>query len=796
MLHKSPGFTTVAVLTLALGIGANTAVFSLVNAVLMRPLAYPNSDRLVWLSNYDEGWGDGMVQPAAYALWKSAATCFESMIPYGTRDAALMSAGESTQEMVASIGDGFWEGAGARSSLGRLFTPGESNTIVLSHQLFRRRFGGDPNVIGRSVALNGHAFTIAGVLPESFQFLFPQEPTSDERSEIDAYIPLPNATMKVWSVTEQQFESLESIVGPTPWAVYVVGKLKPGATFAQARAEMEAIFEGVRREHYPSWQQDTKLHIAPLKDRVTGNARVALLSILGAVCFVLLIACANIANLLLARASTRQQEFAIRVAMGAGAARLIRQLVVESVLMTFLGGAFGLALARAALTIVIRLGTESIPRIGDARLNWQVLLLTFAISLATGLLFGLVPALAIPGRNLQDALKKDAGWLPAGARHLRIRELLSTAELALAIVLLTGAGLMVKSFWEMTVYPPGFVPEKILTMGVSLYGQKYATLLQKDAYIRELLRRIEAVPDVAAAGIHQGTLTTAIKIEGAPPSPPGKEPYAAIQGVSAGYLRAMGVRLIRGSWPAEDSFDTFIVNSSFAREMFGNEDPIGKHISGAIMRGTIVGVVPDLKISRLDAQPSPEVYVPYQLPPGGQSLTVVVRTQNDPKPVTSLIRAVASQVDASQPIYEFQTLEHSLQDSIAPRRFNLFLLGAFAAMAVALAMVGVYGVMAYFVSQRTREIGIRLALGAQRGDMMNMVIKKGLRMALIGVGAGVVVATGLTRLIAALLFGVTPHDPLTFAVVTFALILAALAACWIPARRAMRVDPMIALRHE
>ncbi len=796
MLRKSPSFTAVIVLTLALGIGANTAVFSVVNAVLLRPLAYPDSDRLIWLSDFDEGWGDSMVQPAAYVLWKSAATSFEKMVAYGSEEAALTSAGESSEEMLASIGNDFWTVSGARPAQGRLFAAGEADAIVLSHALFARRFGSDSNAIGKTIELNGHIFTITGVLPENFQFVFPQEPTSDERREIDAYIPLPDATMKFWSVKETEYQSLQRSVGPTPWGVYVVGKLKAGVSAAQARAEMETIFARVRRDHYPPWNSEMKLHFAPLKQRVAGGARAALLAILGAVCFVLLIACVNIANLVLARASTRQREFAIRASAGASKARLMRQLIAESLLLALLGGTAGLALARGALITTIHLGADSIPRIAEARLNSQVLIVTFALSLVTGLLFGLAPAFSLPRSSLQDALKGGSCGSPANSGQLRVRGVLATAELALAIVLLTGAGLLVKSFWRMTRYPSGFDPEKILTMKISLYGPKYATFLQQDAFVRELLQRVQALPGVVAAGIHQGTLTTAIKVEGAAASLPAAESYAGIQGVSAGYLRAMGVRLIRGSWPADDSYDTFVANESFVRRLLAADEPIGKHISGAVIRGTIVGVVPDLKTSQLDAEPSPEVYAPYALLPGAPSITVLVRTRDDPRPVTSMIRDVASQVDASQPIYAYQTLDRALMDSIAPRRFNLFLLGAFAIMAVALAMIGVYGVMAYFVSQRTREIGIRIALGAGRADLLNMVMSKGLRMALIGVVAGLVAAFGLTRAMATLLFGVAPRDPSTFAAVAAALIFVALAACWIPARRAMRVDPMVALRYE
>ena len=651
----------------------NTAVFGVVNAVLLHPLAYPHAERLIWLSDHSD-WGDNMVSPAAYVLWRDAASSFESMVAYGNQDLALMTAGESTQERIASITDNFWEVTGARPALGRLFTPAEQNTIVLSHALFERRFESDAGVIGKTVTLNDHPFTITGVLPQNFPFLFPQQ-FSDERREIDAYIPLPNPALKIWSVTVPQYEAVTQSVGPTPWAVYVVGKLKPNVPFAGARAEMEGIYSRVEQEHYPSWARDERLHIAPLKEKLVGNTRLALMVIFGAVGFVLLITSTNIANLLLAKTSTRQREIAIRAALGAGHGRLIRQFAAESALLALLGGAAGLAVARWTLTIMVRLGAEIVPRVAQATLDGRALGFTLAVSLVTGLLFGLSPALSFLRADLHDALKDDAGKFSVGTRRLRLRGLLMAGELALAIVLLTGAGLMLKSFWRMNTFPAGFEPEKILDMRVSLYGQRYATWPQQDAYIRELLGRIESVPGVQAAGVHRGILNTAVKVEGAPALPPGKEHYAAVQGVSPGYIRAMGVPLLRGEWPRHDSFDTFLVNESFVRKTLGSDDAIGKHLTSSVMNGTIAGVVADFKTWQVDAEPSPEVYIPYQLPPSGRSVRVVVRTSGDPRPIAPIIRKLAAETDLTHPVSEFQTLEHALSDSIAPRRFNLFLRG-------------------------------------------------------------------------------------------------------------------------
>jgi predicted permease len=799
-LRRNPAFSAVVILTLALGIGMNTAVFSVVNAVLLRPLAYPSADRLIWLADYDyeTGWGDTYVKPGAYLLWRSEAHSFESMIAYGNQDLALMVGGRSTEERIASITGGFWRLTGAKPVLGRLFRVGEPNTMVLSHALFERRFGNDPHVIGRTVTLNGHQFTIIGVLDPHFQFLFPQQSfsASEEHKDMGAYIPFPEAGLGSWQV-DAQWRALLQSAGPAPYDVCVVGKLRPDVSLRQARAEMQTIYARVAHDHYDPWMRESvRLHMEPLKEKLVGKTRSALMVLFGAVTFVLLIASANVANLLTARASTRRKEIATRAAMGAGRARLVRQCLAESAVLALCGGGAGLLLTRWALAAIVRLGSQVVPRVASARIDGWVLLFTLGVSLLTGILFGLGPALVIARGNLHDALKDEGGGAPLRGGRVRARGGLVAAELALAIVLLTGAGLMLKSFWQMDSYPPGFEPDKILVMQVALYGPQYSAWLQKDAYIRELLRRIKSVHGVKDAGVQRSSLYTSIKVEGASSTQPGKPTFAALRAVSSGYLHAMGVPLLAGNWPREDSFDTFVVNEAFVHEALPGRNPIGRHLSGALMDGTIVGVVADFKALQLDAEPSPEVYIPYQLPATGNSVRVVVRTSRDPRPIEPVIRKLAAGVDPTQPVYGFGTLEESLADSIAPRRFNLFLLGVFAATALVMALIGIYGVMAYSVTRRTREIAIRMALGARRKEVIAATFREGMTIALGGIGAGLVAASGLTRLMVSLLYDVKPNDPWTYATVALALGATALLACLGPAYRASCIDPIVALRHQ
>jgi putative ABC transport system permease protein len=780
MLRHNPGFTLVVILTLALGIGMNTAVFSVVNAVLLRPVPYPDAERVVaWSDGIDPSKAEHFkpgITGADYVEWRSHAQSFEAMAGYEYHDATLAASDDAGQVRVASIAGDFWAITGARPALGRLFKPEDPpGALVLSHQLFERRFGSDRDIVGRAVTLDGQAVTITGVLPADFEFL-QQNPV-----EIQAYVPAPPQVR----------------TGGQRMHLSVFAKLKPGVPIDRALAELRVIEAGVLRAYPDRWFPGVvRMGLWPLKERLVANVRRPLLILQVAGVFVLLIACANIANLLLARAAARRREIAIRAAIGAGAVRVMRQFLAEGVVLALLGGAAGLALARSAIAVMARFGSQAVPRLAETAIDGRVLGFTLIVSLATGILFGFGPAIALWRARLQDALKDGAGTSSMGSGGLRVRRLLVAVELALAIVLLTGAGLMVKSFWRMYANPPGFSPENTLVMRVSLSGPQYADKPRQLAYVQELVRRIESVPGVRAAGIAK---TDMLLIQSADSAVPPIVDQFQESLVSSGYFGAIGMRLVKGRWIADtDPPDATIINETMARRVFGGRDPIGQRIDKLGRPVAVVGVVANLKYSKLDAEPGPEIYKLYSQTTGwGRAgFTVAVRMPGDPLGIAPAARKLISGIDPAQPVYNIQTLQQTLADSIAPRRFNLFLLGTFAAAALLMALVGIYGVIAYSVTQRTREIGIRMALGAQRGAVVRMVVGQGMGIALSGIVVGLAAAVGLTRLMASLLYDVKPNDPQTFATVAVALAATALLASWGPALKAALVDPLIALRHE
>jgi predicted permease len=788
-LRKQPAFAAVAILTLALAIGLNTAVFSVVNAVLLRPLPYANAERLVWLSTYDERFKFDAVSGADFFDWRQQARSFEGMASYTFASMSLGEGGQSDQIGFSSVGDGFFAITGARPALGRLFSTADRNAILLTNRLFQRRFGGDSGVVGRTVTVNGNPYTVCGVLPDDYRFALPLEfPGLDIRT-IEAYI-------------RETMTPASQVRGGPLAIVNVVAKLKPGVRIPAARAELETIAANIRRAAPNNFSNDSQLRVLSMRDKLVGGSRRGLLVLTAAVGFVLLIACGNMANLLLARAGTRQREIAIRAAIGAGRARMVAQLLVEGAVLALAGGFAGLLVLRASFATIVKLGSHAVPRLVDATIDMRVLIFALLLSLLSGVIFGLGPALSLSRASLALALKDGARTFSAGVAGLRTRRFLMALQLALSVVLLTGAGLMIRSFWLMNARSSGFQPDRILTMKVALSGPAYGPKAAQIAYFARALEGLRGVPGVRAAGITNALLGGFIQAEGVQ-FPPSQQPRTTFHTVSSAYFPAMGMRLVRGRWVTDDeAAPAIMINESLARAVYGDRDPLGRRISipggapGAVVTAAIVGIVGDLKYAKLDEEPAPETYVPYRYAPFLRGMNVVALVDGHVEALAGPVRQAVADADRTQPVYDVQTIEQALADSVAPRRFNLLLLAVFAAVALALAVIGVYGVMSYAVAQRSREIGVRMALGAQRSEVMRMVVGQGVAIALGGIVVGIAAAAGLTRLMASLLYGVRPTDPATFAAVCGILLGAAVLACAVPALRAARVDPVIALRYE
>jgi putative ABC transport system permease protein len=786
-LVRSPLVATVAVLTLAIGIGLNTAVFSLVNALLLRPLPYPDSERLVWIAPHDERFGqDTFASRGDYLVWKQQTHVFERMAAYGTQDLNLIVGGEASQERVASIGGDFWEITGARPILGRLPADDDEQGLILSYGLFQRRFGGLPTVIGQALEISGVPFTIAGVLPETFRVVFPQQTApGDELRDIDAFISLPRGQQLPGT-------TINSPNRPAPPWIRVVARLASAISASRAQLEMQTLHARLQRDYPRPPALLRSIRVVPLQDKLTEGARFSLLVLQGAVGFVLLIAVANVANLLLAQASLRTRETAIRAALGAGRGRLIQQFLVESVVLALIAGTTGVVVAYTAVPLLVSLAPFSVTGIADIAVDGPVLAFTLVISILTAVLFAWAPVFETSRVSLLSTLGGTTPTATAGS--VRTQGLLISFEVALAVLLLTAAGLMVKSLWRLQLYPDGFTPQGTYTMRVPLSGPRYEDLGQKHAYVNDLLQRLQSTPGVEAAGIASVTYNMPVAVSGVGRSDPEPPPAAAVRMVSPAYLRAMGVSLVRGRWPnAEDALDAVVVNETFTRKLIPNGDPIGRNISGSFLSGTIVGVAHDFAYTRLDGEAMPELYYPWQRSPTTRSVAVAVRMSESAVPV---VRRLIESIDRTQPIYQFHTLEQSLSESIAPRRFNMLLLELYAGAAAIMALVGTFGVVARSVSRRTREMAVRIAVGARPAAVVFMIVRQAMAYVLLGIGVGVVATFGVGRVMRGMLYGVEPHDTPTIALITVGLAAAALVACCLPAARAARVDPVVALRQE
>lgn len=800
LVRRSPGFVATAVLTLALGIGANTTIFSVVNGVLLNPLPYPSSGQLVAVYGKTPGFDLGPVVYLNFLDWQHDTQTFNSMAIYRNQNYNVTGADEAERLSGYMISAAFFSTLGVRPVLGRTFRTdddllGAAPVAILGGGLWSRKFGSSPNVLGKSLILNGTSYTIVGVIPPGFTFY---------GNDRDIYTPIGQ-----WN--DPSFLDRRISV-----SAHVVGRLKTGATLSQAKADMDVVARRLAAA-FPVADKDAGITLVSMKDDIVGNVQPFLLVLLAAVGFLLLIACANVANLLLARSMGRSREFAVRAALGAGHARVMRQLLTESFLLAGLSGTAGLLLAFCGARAAMHTLPGTLPRVEEISLDGRVLLFTLALSLLVSMAFGLAPAVSGSRVNVMEILK-ESGRGSTGRRH-RLQGLFVAVEVAMALVLLIGAGLMLRSLSALWRVNPGFNPSHAITFSLSMPSSPATTSAETRARLRQFDDAMTSIPGVQAVSVTLGSRpmihdsSLPFWIVGQPkPANDNEMPQAMFYLVEAGFQQAMGMTLERGRFvTAQDNEHAPLVidiDDVFARTWFPHENPIGKHVhlEQFNVEAKIVGVVGHMKQWGLGADQKSAVeaqfYYPFmQLPEklmrlAAGAVAVVLRTEGDPAAVMRPVRRAVAQLDRRDVIYGVQTMDEVVAGSFAARRVSMSLLAVFAAMALVLSCVGIYGVISCVVGQRTHEIGIRMALGAQRGDVLRLVLGEGAKMALVGVAAGIAAALGLTRLMAEELFGVTAQDPLTFAAVAILLTLVALLACYLPARRAMRVDPVIALRYE
>jgi putative ABC transport system permease protein len=793
MLAKNPGFTTVAVVALALGIGANSAIFSVVNTVLLRPLPYKNPDALVmvWDEQTHLGFPKDTPSPANFLDWREQNTVFEGLAAMTERSFNLTGAGEPERFDGRRVSANLFSVLGVEPQLGRAFTADEdkpgSRVVILSHRMWQRRFGGDPTIIGRALNLNGEAYTVVGVMPRSFQF-----PTQRDQLWVPIAFPADEASQRGSHYLE------------------VIARLKPGVTLQKARAEMSTIAARLEKQ-YPDANTRVGIVLTPLHEEVVGNIKPALLILLGAVGFVLLIACANVANLLLARAAVRQKEISLRLALGASGARLIRQFLTESVLLAGLGGIVGLLFSFAGIRILKRFIPDTISQVQAINIDSKVLFFTLLVSLATGFIFGLAPATQASNFNLNETLKEGGRDSGASVRGNRIRALLVMGEVAVSFVLLIGAGLLINSFVHLRTLDPGFRVDHLLTAKIELSESKYPDKERRAPFYNELLRRVSTLPGVESAAVagylpftYNG-LSMPIGVEGRADPPPDQRPDVVLRVVGPGYFNTMGIKFVQGRDFSEqdktDTVQTVVISEKTARHYWPGENPIGKRLKPGLTTSEgpwreVIGVVKDTRQNDFVAEPKMQMYLVHTQFDSFAPNALAVRTSIDPLSLATSVRNAVWSIDKDQPVSNLRSMNEIVSEAVARQRFSTLLLGVFAGLALVLAAVGIYGVMSYSVAQRTREIGIRMALGAQRSDVLKLTIANSLKLVGTGLIIGLAAAFALTRVMASLLFGVSATDPITFATISLVLMSVALLASYIPALRATKVDPMVALHYQ
>jgi putative ABC transport system permease protein len=810
MLMKRPGITSVAIIALALGIGANTAIFSVVNSVLLRALPYENPDRLMLVkeTNLPRGEADIGVSAPDFREWRARNQVFERMAAYAATSFNLSGAGEperirgviTSTELLALLG--------AAPAQGRAFLAeeeefGNHRVVILSHGLWQRRFGGDPNLVGQAITLDGQKYNVIAIMPASFQF--------------------PDRNVALWAPLS--FAPGDQYNTRGNYWLNVIARLKSGVSKAQAQSDMTSIAEQLEREFKENVGMGAS--VVSLRENTVGNVEAALVLLLAAVVFVLLIACANVANLLLARAASRQKEMAIRVSLGAGRGRIIRQLLTESLILAVAGGVLGLLLALWGVDVLIGLSPENLPRLSEIKIDGGVFLFTLALSLLTSFLFGLAPALQASRPDLNESLKEGSRGSTSGISSRRVRGALVVAEISIALVVLICAGLMINSLIRLRNINPGFTADNLLTLLISLPESKYpdSHLERSSAFFEQLTEQVRSMPGVESAAVTSslplsgsswGKLFT---VEGRPyPTSLEEVPLVQYRQLGTDYFKALGIPLMKGRFfnnqDTSESAPVAVINETLAARFFADEDPLGKRIfcgppeelipAGLLPPGfsfprfTIIGIARDVKHEGLDQPTRPEVYTLHDQ--GGierqRTMYLAVRTSSDPLNFVAGVRSQVLNIDSDQPIANITTMQTRLSDSISQQRFTTLLLAIFASVALILAGVGLYGVMSYTVTQRTHELGIRIALGASERAVVGMVVKEGVKLTAVGVGIGLAGAAALTRLMESLLFGVSATDPVTYGALAMILAAVALVACAVPARRATKVDPMVALRYE